>query len=106
MTNEIDLYLTSDGFLVFAGSTKLAKIRRVRIGLFYYLFLTTKNPVIIDKIPCRNFLLTKWYLYVGQNYLNNLPQSYDTYIGSTNSKGQVICGQLIAGDTWLHTGNQ
>lgn len=103
MPDELDLYLTSPDWISFSGSKQLSKIERINIGFGFYLHVTTKDILLIDNnIPVQEFLLTKWYHFVGKGYKENLPTSFDVFIAETKTDGRIRIGKCIARETMLH----
>ena len=102
MPDELNLFLTSPDWISFSGSKQLIKIERINIGLGFYLHVTTKDILLIDNMPVKEFLLTKWYHYVGKSYMENLPISFDVYVAQIGGNGKGRIGNCIGRDTRLH----
>jgi hypothetical protein len=100
----MNLYLTSQDWTEFRHSRQIAKIERIKIGMFSYLLATTVDPVKneLDKTVSNQILLTTTLHFVRPTYLKRLPLELNVFAATTDLNGKIKCGACLAKGVDLH----
>lgn len=100
----MNLYLTSSDWAEFSHSRQIAKIERIKIGIFSYLLATTVDPIKneIDKTASNQILLTTTLHFIRPTYLKRLPLELNVFAITNALNGKIKCGACLAKNVDLH----